>query len=67
MKRTMEVSMKNIKVLSNAKGLSAQAGMIPVLRSLNRHQVYNRLNAKLDLNRVENARWQLASAVYLRF
>jgi hypothetical protein len=64
MKRTMEVSIKNIKVLSSAKGLSAQAGMIPVLRSLNRHQVYNQLNAKLDLNRAENPKWQLADAIY---
>jgi hypothetical protein len=64
MKRTMEVSIKNIKVRSSAKGLSAQAGMIPVLRSLNRHQLYNRLNAKLDLNRAENSKWQLADAVY---
>jgi hypothetical protein len=57
MKRIMEVSIRTLKVLSNAKGLSAQAGMIPVLRSLNRHQVYNQLNAKLDLNRAENAKW----------
>jgi hypothetical protein len=64
MKRTMEVSIKNIKVRSSAKGLSAQAGMIPVLRSLNRHQLYNQLNAKLDLNRAENSKWQLADAVY---
>jgi hypothetical protein len=64
MKRTMEVSIKNIKVRSSAKGLSAQAGMIPVLRSLNRHQLYNQLNAKLDLNRAENPKWQLADAVY---
>jgi len=53
----MEVSIKNIKSLSNAKGLSAQAGMIPVLRFLDRHQVGNHLNAKLDLNRAENAKW----------
>ncbi len=64
MKRTMEVSIKNIKVLSSAKGLSAHEGMIPVLRSLNRHQLYNQLNAKLDLNRAENPKWQLADAVY---
>jgi hypothetical protein len=64
MKRTMEVSIKNIKVLSSAKGLSAQAGMIPVSRSLNRHQLHNQLNAKLDLNRAENPKWQLADAIY---
>jgi hypothetical protein len=65
MERTMEASTRNIKVLSNAKGLSARTGMIPVLRSLDRHQVYNQLAAKLDLNRAENAKWQLADAVYL--
>ncbi len=67
MKRTMEVSLITLKVLTNTKGLSAQAGMIPVLRSLNRHRVYNQLNAKLDLNRAENPKWQLADAVYWRF
>jgi hypothetical protein len=67
MKRTMEVFSKNIEVLSNAKGSSAQAGMIPALRSLNRHQVYNRFHSKLDLYREEAAKWQLADAVYSRF
>jgi hypothetical protein len=67
MKRTMEVSLKNRNVLSNAKELSAQAGMIPVLRSLNHHQVYNQLKAKLVLDRAGNAKWQLVDAVCLRF
>ena len=67
MKRTTELSLKNIRVLSNAKGSSAQAGMIPVVRSLNRHQVYNQLDAKHDLNRAEDAKWKLADAVYSRF
>ena len=53
MKRIMEVSKKNTRILSKAKGSGAQVSMIPVLRSLNRHQVYNQLNEKLDLNRAE--------------
>jgi hypothetical protein len=59
----MEVSKKNTRILPKAKGLDAQVSMIPMLRSLNRHQVYGRLNAKLDFNRTEDAKWQLAGAV----
>jgi hypothetical protein len=64
MKRIMEVSKKNTRILSKAKGSGAQVSMVPVLRSLNRHQVCNRLDAKLDFNRTEDAKWQLADAVY---
>jgi hypothetical protein len=64
MKRIMGISMK---VPSNATGVSAQPGMIPVLRSLNRHQVCNPLEAKLDSNREESAKWQLTDAVFLGF
>jgi hypothetical protein len=56
-----------MKVPSSAKGFSAPAGMIPVLRSLNRHQIDNPLEVKLDSNRAESAKWQLADAVFLEF
>jgi hypothetical protein len=64
MKRIMEVSKRNASTLSKAKELGAQVSMIPVLRSLNRHPICNRLSAKLDFNRTEDAKWQLAGAVY---
>ena len=64
MKRIMEAPKKNTRIQSKAKELGAQVSMIPVLRSLNRHQVYNWLDAKLDFNRTEDAKWQLADAVY---
>ncbi len=65
MKKTMKGPTKNIRIQANARGLSAQAGMISVLTFLNHHQIYKQLSAKLDLNRAKNAHWQLADAAYL--
>ncbi len=65
MKRILKGSTKKIKIQSTAKGLSAQAGMIPVFHFLEKHQLYNRLNEKLGLERPDNAKWQPPEAVYL--
>ncbi len=65
MKRTMKSSTKKIKIQSATKGLSAQAGMIPVVHFLKKHQLYKRLNQTLGLKRADNAKWQLSDAVYL--
>ena len=48
MKETMKGSTKTVKIQSTAKGLSAQAGTIPVIRFLNRHQMYGRNGGKTD-------------------
>ena len=63
MKRTMKGSTKIIKIQSTAKGLSAQAGMIPVVHFLKKHHLYKKLNQALGLERAINARWQLSDAV----
>ena len=65
MKRTMKGSTKKIKIQPTAKGLSAQAGMIPVVHFLKKHQLYKQLNQILELERAGNAKWQLSDAVYL--
>jgi hypothetical protein len=65
MKRTMKSSTKKIKIQSTTKGLSAQAGMIPVVHFLKKHQLYKKLNQLLGLERACNAKWQLSDAVYL--
>jgi len=65
MKRTMKGSTKKIKIQSTAKGLSAQAGMIPVVHFLKKHKLYKQLNQNLGLKRADNAKWQLSDVVYL--
>ncbi len=61
----MKSPTKKIKIQSTTKGLSAQAGMIPVVHFLKKHQLYKRLNQALELERASNAKWQLSDAVYL--
>jgi hypothetical protein len=48
-----------------ARGLTTQAGMVPVVGFMNKQQFYKQLENTLPLQPSDNATWNLEDAVYL--
>ena len=65
MKNTVKARTRKVRVSSTARGLTAQAGMVPVVGFLNKQQFYKQLKDTLTLQRSDNATWHPEDAVYL--
>jgi len=65
MKHTAKARTRKVTVASTAKGLTVQAGMVPVVGFMNKQGFYKQLRNTLTLQRSDNATWQLEDAVYL--
>jgi hypothetical protein len=65
MKNSIKDRTKKVTISATANGLTAQAGMIPVVRFLQKHRFHEQLMSTLTLQRPANADWQLADASYL--
>ena len=65
MKNTAKARTRKVTVASTAKGLTVQAGMVPVVGFMNKQGFYKQLRNTLTLQRSDNATWQLEDAVYL--
>lgn len=65
MKNTVKKQTRKVTLDSTARGLTAQAGMVPVVGFMNKQQLYKQLKNTLTLQRSSNATWHLEDAVYL--
>ena len=65
MKNTAKAQTRKVRIVSTARGLTAQAGMVPVVGFMNKQQFYKQLVNTLTLQRSDNATWHLEDAVYL--
>jgi hypothetical protein len=65
MKNTAKARTRKVTIASTAKGLTAQAGMVPVIGFMNKQGFYKQLQSSLTLQRSSNASWQLEDIVYL--
>ena len=64
-KRSARVSPKKIQINKGAKGLTAQAGLIPVVNFLQKQNIVQLIHETVDHQRGATARYDVVDAIFL--
>lgn len=64
-KRSARVSSKKVFISNTAKGLTSQAGLLPVVKFLHRAGMHKLINGTIDHKRGDNALYDSVDAVFL--
>lgn len=62
---TVKARTRKVRIASTARGLTAQAGMVPVVGFINKQRFYKQLKDTLTLQGSDDATWHLEDAVCL--